>query len=95
MDHNSFELILTVLFFDIFVVDVFVEIDFMGKRERSVHFGLLEGFQIENDSLQVNNDDVRQTAQKGFLGDFLFFVTRLTKIVINAFWLDEFFETVS
>ena len=95
MDHDSFQLVFTVLFFDIFVVDVLVKVDFMGKGESSVDFSLLEGFQIENYSLQVNDDDVWQATQKCFFGDFLFFVAGLTKIVVNAFWLNKFFKTVS
>ena len=67
----------------------------MGERKRGINFGFLEVFQIENNSLQVNDNDVRQATQEGFLRDFLLLVAWLAEIIINSFWLYEFFETIS
>lgn len=90
MNHDSSEHVVAVL--GLQIDDVLghevIEVESFGETKSRVDLHLLEGIQVEDDSLEIDDHDVWQLAECGrFLYLLHFFCTNLAEILTDFFWL--------
>lgn len=75
--------------------EVAMQIESLLELETRVHFDLEEGFQVEDDALQVDDEYFRRLLYQDLLGDLLdLLVAVLAEIVGYFLWLDELVQTL-
>jgi hypothetical protein len=71
-----------------------LEVEVLGELEPGVDFLVLEGVEVENDPLEVDDEDVREVGEAVSLGDFVFGLAVVAVVVLDDLALDELAEGV-
>jgi hypothetical protein len=83
------------LFFCLLVVEIRLQVDFCGKLQGMVQFDFIKGFQVEDQSLEVYEEERGKRLEAMILlYGFYFGFAVLAVVIADDFRFDEFVEAI-